>query len=115
MSRVRLMTEQKSRIVVLAAMAFAVTSLSGCGLFQNRHHIEVGSVPDDYRTNHPIVLSEQEEMLDVPVGTSDTQISVAQRQSISGFMAQYATNGSGLVQILIALRRAERSGRATGP
>jgi pilus assembly protein CpaD len=101
MSRVRLMTEQKSRIALLAALALSVSALSGCGLFQDRHSIEVGSIPDDYRTNHPIVLSEQEETLDVPVASSDTKISVAQRDSISGFMSQYATNGSGIVQILL--------------
>jgi pilus assembly protein CpaD len=101
MSCVRFMTEQKSRTIILAALALSVSSLSGCGLFQNKHHIEVGSVPDDYRTNHPIVLSEQEETLDVPVGSSDTQVSVAQRESIRGFMAQYATNGSGIVQVLL--------------
>lgn len=82
-------------------MALSVSTLSGCGLFQHGQHIEVGSIPDDYRTNHPIVLTEQEETLDVPVSSSDTQISVAQRDSIGGFMSQYATNGSGLVQILL--------------
>jgi pilus assembly protein CpaD len=101
MSRVGFITEQKSRTLVLAAIALSMTSLSGCGLFHNRHSIEVGSVPDDYRTNHPIVLSEQEEMLDVPVGSSDTQVSVAQRDSIRGFMSQYAMNGSGIVQVLL--------------
>jgi len=101
MSRVGFTAEHKSRPLILAALAFSLSSLSGCSLFQNRHSIEVGSVPDDYRTNHPIVLSEQEEMLDVPVGTSDTQVSVAQRDSIRGFMSQYATNGSGIVQILL--------------
>jgi pilus assembly protein CpaD len=101
MSRVGLTTEQKSRTLLLAAIALSMSSLSGCGLFKDRHSIEVGSVPDDYRTNHPIVLSEQEEVLDVPVGSADTQVSVAQRDSIQGFMAQYSTNGSGIVQILL--------------
>jgi pilus assembly protein CpaD len=101
MSRVSLMTEQKSRTLLMAALAISVSSLAGCGLFKDRHSIEVGSVPDDYRTNHPIVLSEQEETLDVPVGTSDTQISIPQRDSIRGFMSQYALNGSGIVQILL--------------
>jgi pilus assembly protein CpaD len=101
MSRVSLITDQKSKTLLAAVLALSVSSLSGCGLFKERHSIEVGSVPDDYRTNHPIVLSEQEETLDVPIGTSDTQMSVAERDSIRGFMSQYALNGSGIVQILL--------------
>lgn len=101
MSRVGFTTEQRSRAFFAAAIALSMSSLSGCGLFHDRHSLEVGSVPDDYRTNHPIVLSEQEEVLDVPVGTADTRVTVAQRDSIQGFMAQYATNGSGIVQILL--------------
>lgn len=101
MRRVRLMTDTKSKAPLLAALLISATALAGCGAFQNRHHIEVGSVPDDYRTNHPIVLSEREETLDVPVGNSDTKISVAQRSGIQGFLQNYATNGSGLVQILL--------------
>jgi pilus assembly protein CpaD len=101
MFRVELLTERKSRPLIAAALVLSISSLSGCAAFQNRHSIEVGSVPDDYRTNHPIVLSEQEETLDVPIGSADTQMSVAQRDSISGFMSQYALNGSGIVQVLL--------------
>lgn len=102
MFRVRLGNHTKVRIfATFAATAFAVSALSGCGYLQNRHHITVGAVPDDYRTNHPIILNEREETLDVPVGSADTQISTAQRSSIEGFIAQYAANGSGLVQILL--------------
>lgn len=95
------MTEGKLKAPLLAALMVSAATLTGCGAFQNRHHIEVGSVPDDYRTNHPIVLSEREEMLDVPVGNADTKISVAQRSGIQGFLRNYATNGSGLVQVLL--------------
>ncbi|MEP4421213.1 MAG: pilus assembly protein CpaD, partial [Nitratireductor sp.] len=43
---------------VLAAIA-AVALLGGCA---KRDSITVGSVPDDYRTNHPIIVSEQDEV-----------------------------------------------------
>ena len=100
MLRVRLMNPlNKSRLVALAAAAFAVTALSGCGAMHSRHSIIVGSVPDDYRTSHPIILNEREEVLDVPVGASDSRISVAQRSSIQAFVAQSANVG--VVQILL--------------
>lgn len=102
MLSVRLKNASLARLALgLAAGAILGSALSGCGYMQKRHHIEVGSVPDDYRTNHPIILSEREETLDVPVGTSDTRITVAQRSSIQGFIAQYASNGSGIVQVLL--------------
>ncbi len=92
---------KNSRLLMAAIAAISVSALSGCGYFQNRHHITVGSIPDDYRTNHPIVLSEHEEALDIPVGTSDTRVSDAQRSSIQGFVAPYLSNGSGIVQVLL--------------
>jgi pilus assembly protein CpaD len=92
----------KSGALQLAVIASAMLFLPGCGTwFQNRHHIEVGAIPDDYRTNHPISISEQEEHLDVLVGASDKGISLAQRQVIQGFVAQYMANGSGPVQIML--------------
>ena len=102
MFRVRLSNHITARkLVSFAATALAVSALSGCGYFQNRHHITVGSIPDDYRTNHPIILNEREETLDVPVGSSDTKISFAQQSGIEAFISQYTANGSGLVQILL--------------
>ncbi|MGB8817485.1 MAG: CpaD family pilus assembly lipoprotein [Rhizobiaceae bacterium] len=91
----------KSGAVHLAIIASAMLFLPGCGMFQNRHHIEVGSIPDDYRTNHPISIAEQEEHLDVLVGASDRGISLAQRSVIEGFVAQYMANGSGPVQVML--------------
>ena len=50
----------RSRLYLLAAPILAVTAIglmSGCA---NRDSITVGSIPDDYRTNHPIVISEKD-------------------------------------------------------
>ena len=47
----------------------AVALLAGCA-FQKRDSITVGAVPDDYRTNHPIVIAEKEEILDLPVAAT---------------------------------------------
>jgi pilus assembly protein CpaD len=100
MLRVRTFNPISIRRLSLLAAAAAVASLSGCAAFQNRHDIIVGSVPDDYRTSHPIILNEREEMLDVPVSASDRHITVAQRSSIQAFMAQNASASAGVVQIL---------------
>lgn len=48
-----------------AAVLLSAALLSGCAAMK-RDHVIVGSVPQDYRTNHPIALSEREVTLDLP-------------------------------------------------
>ena len=87
--------------VALAAVSLvAVAVASGCTM-QPRQHITVGSIPDDYRTNHPIVLQEREETLDLPVGSSDMHLSTNQKGALDGLASAYASGGSGPVTILI--------------
>ncbi|MCX7306139.1 MAG: CpaD family pilus assembly lipoprotein [Hyphomicrobiales bacterium] len=75
-----------ARIVLAAA---AVSLLAGCAAFQKRDSITVGAVPDDYRTNHPIVIAEKEETLDLPVGSGERGATASQRASLEGFLANY--------------------------
>jgi pilus assembly protein CpaD len=70
--------------VTLASAVVAL--LAGCA---NRDSIVVGAVPDDYRTNHPIVIAEKEETLDLPVAASDRGATDSQRASLEGFLAGY--------------------------
>jgi pilus assembly protein CpaD len=93
--------QSSTGIVSLAILASTMLFLPGCAYFKDRNHVVVGAVPDDYRTKHPISISEQEQHLDVPVGTSDKNLSLAQRSVIQGFIAQYSSNGSGPIQIAL--------------
>ena len=87
--------------VALAAVSLvAVAVASGCTM-QPRQHITVGSIPDDYRTNHPIVLQEREETLDLPVGSSDMHLSTNQKGTLDGLATAYASGGTGPVTILV--------------
>lgn len=74
------------RIVLAVA---TVSLLTGCAAFQHRDSITVGAVPDDYRTNHPIVIAEKEETIDLPVGVGDRGATATQRQSLEGLLANY--------------------------
>lgn len=80
----------------IAAVAFAAL-LAGCA---NVHDIEVGSIPDDYRTNHPIMISEKAHNLDVPVASTDTDLNFGRTSMVRGFAAEYRENASGTVQIM---------------
>ena len=80
------------------AAAAAVVLLSGCA---NRDSITVGSIPDDYRTNHPIVISEKDEKIDIPVGASDRGATRSQRQTLLGFLDGYDRSAAPVLTIAV--------------
>lgn len=84
------------RGVLFASVAAAL--LAGCA---NRDSITVGSIPDDYRTNHPIVISEKEKAIDIPVGSTDRSMTKTQKAAIEGFAATYDRSAMAPVTILV--------------
>lgn len=90
----------RSRVCLLAPVlaATAIALLSGCA---NRDSITVGSVPDDYRTNHPIVISEKDEKIDLPVGVSDRGMTHSQRATLLGFLDGYDKSAAPTLTILV--------------
>jgi len=87
---------EKLRMKPVLAL-LAVVMLAGCA--QKRD--VTGAIPDDYRTNHPIVISEKEQVADIPVGHADTRLSITQRSIVEHAAANYRSNGSGVIHILI--------------
>lgn len=81
---------------LLAVLAAAL--LAGCA---KRDSITVGAVPDDYRTNHPIVISENVEVLDIPVGVGQGGMTGDQRASLEGFLAGYDRNSAPVLTIMV--------------
>lgn len=83
-----------------AAPAIAIllaATLAGC----QSHSVTVGAIPDDYRTSHPIILSEREQAVDIPVSRSETRLSVAQKNVVKATLERYRSNGSGIMHILV--------------
>jgi len=72
-----------NRLVLAAA---AVALLSGCA---KRDSVTVGAIPDDYRTNHPIVIAEKVEKIDLPVAASSRGATRMQRDTLAGFLDGY--------------------------
>ena len=79
---------------VLALLTVAL--LAGCA----DRGTTVGSIPDDYRTNHPIVISEKEQVADIPVGHADNRLSITQRR-----MAAWRSAGSPSIMSPVLNRR----------
>lgn len=82
-------------VLTVAAMAL----LAGCAM-QPRDSITVGSVPDDYRTNHPIIIADKEQTLDLPVGAGDRGATRSQRRSIEGFLSKYDRTAAPVLRIM---------------
>lgn len=79
----------RSRICGRAAPVLAVAVaalLAGCA---QRDSITVGAIPDDYRTNHPIVIAEKNQKIDLPVGAGDRGMTGSQRDTLLGFLDGY--------------------------
>lgn len=81
---------------ILAAAAIGL--LSGCA---SRDSVTVGSIPDDYRTNHPIVISEKEQKIDLPVGIGDRGMTHVQRVTLLGFLDGYDKSAAPTLSIFV--------------
>lgn len=90
----------RMRVAGTAALAFAAIALSGCAAYP-AHSVTVGALPEDYRTNHPIIVSEQEQTLDVPVAAGDSGLTAGIKETVRGFADRYRQSASGTVRILV--------------
>jgi pilus assembly protein CpaD len=84
-------------VVPLFAMLVTSAILAGC----QTHSVTVGAIPDDYRTTHPIVLSERAQVVDIPVTRGERRLTVAQKDVVKATLARYRANGSGIINILV--------------
>lgn len=86
---------RRTGLVVVAALAAGL--LQGCA----RDPMTTNAIPDDYRTRHPITLSEAEHSLDIPVSASDGRLTTAMADNVRGFAQNYASMSTGIVNIQI--------------
>lgn len=90
----------KSRnISAILATGLVGLVMTGCAAFQGNHVI-VGSIPDDYRTRHPIVISEQEQAVDIPVASSDRGLTQSMRETVRGASDRYQSTATGTIQVM---------------
>jgi pilus assembly protein CpaD len=87
-----------ARRAAAAALVATLAIAAGCA---DRNSIIVGSIPDDYRTNHPIVISERDVGIDIPVGMSDRGLNRVQRTAVDGFMSRYDRDAQPTVTVMV--------------
>jgi pilus assembly protein CpaD len=87
------------RLPLPILLAVTASLLSGCAGFK-RDSVVVGSVPDDYRTNHPIVIGEATETIDIAVAYDGYKMTRGQRDAVDGFMYRYDKSAGTPVTIL---------------
>jgi pilus assembly protein CpaD len=84
--------------LLTAAGLLAAAALTSCAA--PRDNLTTGGIPDDYRQRHPIVVTEAEQAVDIPVATTDRRLTIAQRDLIRGFATTYTSRASGPVYLM---------------
>lgn len=82
---------------ILVATAFTVV---GCAS-HSKNHFTVGSVPSNYKKNHPIIVDEKEQVLDIPVASSAYDLPLASASSVQGFARAFRTSQSKTMTVLV--------------
>lgn len=82
---------------LLAAVA-VVAMTSGCAAVK-RDHVVVGSVPQDYRTNHPITIAEREIALDMPADSGG--MTKGEEETLAGFLGRYNRESGNVVRLMV--------------
>ncbi len=88
---------RRSRMVAALALVASGLLLSACGNSQ----LTTGSIPDDYRTRHPIVLAEGQSTLDIPVASGDVRLTTGMKDTVKGFAQNFTASPAGVIQIQV--------------
>jgi pilus assembly protein CpaD len=90
------------RLLRLATAATVLTLAAVLASCANRpDRVTTSSVPDDYRTRHPITLAEVQHTLDVPVGSGERKLTTALRDLVRGFAQDYGALSSSTVSVAV--------------
>jgi len=87
-------TVQRSLAVLLVLGAAA----TGCA--SPKDSLTTGGIPDDYRARHPIVLTQAEHTVDIPVFPGDRRLTPGTRDTVRGFAQDYRAHATGTAEIL---------------
>lgn len=76
----------------------ALAALAGCAI--DEKNLTYTASPEDYRTKHPIIISEQDKSLDLPVGMYGSKLTYGSAQAISGFAQNFKRSSATQLMVL---------------
>ena len=82
------------------SVVLAGVLLTGCASFQ-KDHFTVGSTPKDYRTQHPILVSQSEVSRDLIVARSAKKMSSRHRNIGTAFYGKFRQSGANTLRVLL--------------
>ena len=100
------------RAVVPGILAITALALAGCA-GHSKNHFTVGSTPSNYKTKHPIIVDEKEQVLDVPVASSAYTLPLASASAVEGFAYSFRKSGSKTMTVLVPSGSANASAART--
>ena len=83
------------------ALAIGLLCLSAAACSGTYRSAVVGAVPDDYRLNHPITISEGLATLDIPVGMETRYLPRGMEDNVTGFVRLFMQSGSAIIAIVL--------------
>ncbi|MEM9732174.1 MAG: CpaD family pilus assembly protein [Pseudomonadota bacterium] len=79
----------------------SLMALTGCAGF-SQSHFTVGSTSHEtYKTRHPIIIDEKEQVLDVPVASGSFDLPRATYSAIEGYANTFRRQASGTITIMV--------------
>lgn len=82
------------------SVVFAGILLTGCASYQ-KDHFTVGSTPKDYRTQHPIVVSQAEVSEDLIVSRSMSKMSFRHENTATSFYGRFNQSGAKTLHVVL--------------
>lgn len=86
--------------ILRMSVVFAGVIVTGCASYE-RDHFTVGSVPSDYRTTHPIVVSQSEVSQDMVVARGMKGMSFRQKNTATYIAGRYKRSGARTLRVII--------------
>ncbi|HZP19127.1 MAG TPA: CpaD family pilus assembly protein [Bauldia sp.] len=84
-----------SPAIVAGSLALA---LAAC---KHTSEVEVvGSVPSDYRLNHPIAIEDKVQTVDIPVSMNGARLTEGVRGNVNGFAQRFLASGAAVIAIV---------------
>lgn len=99
MARLESQSRRAARLTyVVLGLAALAGGISSCA--NPRDEMATGALSDDYRQRHPIVLTQADHNVDIPVADGDRSLTPGMRDTVRGFSQDYRAHSTGMVEIL---------------